>query len=387
MTARVVILGAGFGGLELATTLSETAADRVAVTLIDSSDHFVFGFAKLDLMFGKKTGEAIKLTYRDLVKPSVRLLRETVIAIDPVAKRVTTDAGVHEADFLVIALGSAYDVSTTPGVRLGDNEFYSVPGAARIREVLPTFTRGHAVIGVCGAPYKCPAAPHECALMLHDYLVERGVRDACTISIVNPLGTPVPPSPDTSRALLDAFAERGITYHGGKRVAAVDGETVLLDDGSTLPCQLFLGVPKHRAPDVVVASGLTVDGWVAIDPRTLETPHAGVYAIGDASATGAPKTGVFAEAAGRVVAARILSTIRGEVPTALNPGAGTCFVEFGGNRVARIDMDFFGGPKPTGTFHAPSAEYRADKDNFGTSRASRWFGSPEVAKRVMDEVL
>jgi sulfide:quinone oxidoreductase len=267
-----------------------------------------------------------------------------------------------------------YDVSTTPGVRIGDNEFYSVPGAARMREVLPAFRRGHAVIGVCGAPYKCPAAPHECALMLHDYLVQGGVRDACTISIVNPLGTPVPPSPETSRALLDAFAERGITYYCGKRVTAVDGETVRIDDGSELPCQLFLGVPKHRAPDVVVASGLTVDGWVTIDPRTLETPHAGVYAIGDASATGAPKTGVFAEVAGRVVAARILSTIRGEAPTALNPGAGTCYVEFGGNRVARIDMDFFGGPKPTGTFHAPSGEYRADKDNFGTSRASRWFG-------------
>ncbi len=369
----MVILGAGFGGLELATTLSETAADLVSVTLIDSSDHFVFGFAKLDLMFGKKTGEAIKLPYRDLVKPSVRLLRETVTAIDPVAKRVTTNAGTHDADFLVIALGAAYDVSTTPGVRLGENEFYSVPGAARMREVLPAFTRGHAIVGVCGAPYKCPAAPHECALMLHDYLVERGVRDACTISIVNPLPTPVPPSPETSRALLEAFAERGIAYLGGKRIAAVDGETVKLDDGSTLPCQLFLGVPKHRAPDVVVASGLTQDGWVTIDPRTLETSHPGVYAIGDLSATGAPKTGVFAEAAGRTVAARIVSTLRGETPTARNPGAGTCYVEFGGNRVARVDMDWFSGPKPTGTFHAPSAEYRADKDNFGTSRRARWF--------------
>jgi len=49
---RVVILGAGFGGLELATTLSETAGDELAVDLIDKSDSFVFGYSKLDVTGG-----------------------------------------------------------------------------------------------------------------------------------------------------------------------------------------------------------------------------------------------------------------------------------------------------------------------------------------------
>lgn len=375
MTARVVILGAGFGGLELATTLSEAAADLVAVTLIDRSDHFVFGFSKLDMMFGRKSHQAIQLPYRDMVKPSVRLLRETVTAIDPATRSVTTDQGTHEADFLVIALGADYDVSTTPGVRLGDNEFYSVAGAKHLAGVLPTFTRGHVVIGVCGAPYKCPPAPSECALMLHDYLVARGVRDACKITIVNPLSTPVPPSPETSAALLDAFAERGIEWVGGRRVVAVDGERVTLDDGSALSCELFLGVPRNRAPDVVVAAGITRDGWVMIDPKTLETPHPGVYAIGDLANTGAPKAGVFAEAAARTLAANMVSTIRGETPTARNPGAGSCYIEFGADRIARVDVDFFSGPAPTGTFHTPSAALRADKNRFGASRRARWFGA------------
>ena len=115
-------------------------------------------------------------------------------AIDPATRRVTTDARIHEADVLVIALGADYVASATPGLTLGENEFYSVEGAARLREVLPSFTRGHAVVGVCGAPYKCPPAPSECALMLHDYLVERGLRGGCHITLVNPLPSPVPPS-------------------------------------------------------------------------------------------------------------------------------------------------------------------------------------------------
>jgi sulfide:quinone oxidoreductase len=371
---RVLILGAGFGGLELATSLSEELGAGADVTLIDRSDHFMFGFSKLDVLFGHKTLDAVKLHYADVVKPGVRLLRETVTAIDPAARRVTTDAGTHTADFLVIALGADYDVSATPGITLGVNEFYSVAGATHLRDVLPTFTSGHAVIGVCGAPFKCPPAPSECALMLHDYLLERGVRDACKITIVCPLSKPVPPSPETSVALLEAFRERGIEWIGGKRVVAVAGESVKLDDGTELACQLFLGVPKNRAPDVVVATGLTKDGWVTIDPRTLETPVAGVYAIGDLANTGAPKAGVFAEGAAKVVAANIVSLVRGATPTARNPGAGSCYIEFGADRIARVDVDFFSGPQPTGKYHAPSTELRADKDEFGAFRRARWFG-------------
>src|SRR5436189_6174094 len=99
---RVVVLGAGFGGLELSTVLSDGLGDDVEVTLIDQGDGFVFGYSKLDVMFGRTTLDAVRLPYRDLAKPGVRLLRETVTAIEPQARIVTTDAGVHEADVLVV---------------------------------------------------------------------------------------------------------------------------------------------------------------------------------------------------------------------------------------------------------------------------------------------
>ena len=376
MKSRILILGAGFGGLELSTTLSEALGDSIDVTLIDKSDSFIFGFAKLDLLFGRATQAAIRHPYADYAKPGVRLLREAVSAIDPQTRRVTTDKGEHEADILVVALGADYDVSGTPGVVLGKNEFYSVPGAAHLATVLPGFAGGNVVVGVCGAPYKCPPAPSECALMLHDYLVTRGVRDASTITLVNPLPTPVPPSPETSQALLDAFAERGIVFAGGTRVTAVDeaAHAVTLDNGSTLPCDLFLGVPKNRAADIVVASGMTENGWVTVDPRTLATQWPGVYAVGDLAATGAPKAGVFAEGAAKAVAANIISRLRNEEETARNPGFGSCYIEFGAERIAKVEVDFFSGPKPTGRFYGVSEALRVDKQLFGSSRRTRWFG-------------
>jgi len=311
MTTRIVVLGAGFGGLELCTTLSDALGDRVDVTVIDKSDAFVFGYSKLDVMFGRTTLDAVRLAYRDVAKPGVRVLRETVTAIDPEARRVTTDAGVHEADVLVVALGADYDVAATPGLAEGGNEFYSVAGAERLAGVIPTITEGHIVIGVCGAPFKCPPAPSECALLLHDHLVARGVRDACQISFVMPLGTPVPPSPETSAALLEAFAERDIAFVGGRRIAAVDParSVAVLDDDSELDFDLLLAVPKHRAPDVVIASGMTENGYVPVDFSTLATRWPGVYAIGDVATAGVPKAGVFAEGAARIVAQAIIAEL------------------------------------------------------------------------------
>ncbi|HME92128.1 MAG TPA: FAD-dependent oxidoreductase [Myxococcaceae bacterium] len=375
MSARVTVLGAGFGGLELSTILSESLGDKIRVTLIDKSDAFIFGFSKLDVMFGHATLDAIRLPYRNFAKPGVRLLRETVTAVDPTTRRVTTDAGTHDCDFLVVALGADYDVAATPGLE-GVDEFYSVAGANRLREVLPRFSKGHALVGVCGTPYKCPPGPSECALLLHDLLATRGVRSQCDITFVLPLPSPVPPSPDTSKALVAAFAERDIRFMPNRRVASVDPvrRVAVIDDGSELPYDLFLGVPKHCAPAVVEASGMTEGGWVTVNHRTLETKFPNVYAVGDIANTGTPKAGVFAEGAARAVATSLIARIRGEGESALYSGAGTCYIEFGGGRVGRVDVDFFSGPKPTGTYHEPTPLLREDKERFGASRRVRWFG-------------
>ena len=184
----VLVLGAGFGGLELSTRLSEELGDAVEITLIDRNDAFVFGFSKLDVMFGTKPIESVRLRYEDITTPQVRFRQETITAIDPQARRVTTDLDTYEADVLVIALGADFDMAATPGLAEAGNEFYTVAGAETLRDVLPTFTSGTAIVGVCGAPFKCPPAPSEAAILLDEYLRERGVRDAVRIQVVIPFG-------------------------------------------------------------------------------------------------------------------------------------------------------------------------------------------------------
>ncbi len=373
---HVLVLGAGFGGLELTSMLSEALGNDLQLSLIDKNDSFFFGYSKLDVMFGRAKPDAVRVAYRNIVKPGVQFCQETITAIDPDARRVTTDRGTYEADVLVVALGAEYDVAATPGLVEGGDEFYSFEGAERLREVLPTFTKGHAIVGVTSTPFKCPPAPSEASLLLHDYLTEHGVRDACDITLVMPFGIPIPPSPATSKALLEAFHERGIQFVPDHLVRALDPQrhVVVLDDQSELPYDLFLGIPKHRVPDVVAVSGMTENGWVPVNPKNLQTRFLGVYAIGDVNSVGTAKAGVFAEGAARVVAQELIAQVKGGATPEAYRGDGTCYMEFGEGRVGQIYVNFLSGPQPTGVYTEASAELAANKKEFGATRRAKWFG-------------
>jgi sulfide:quinone oxidoreductase len=373
---RVLVLGAGFGGLELTTRLSEALGDDVDVVLIDRADGFVFGFSKLDVMFGRTVADAVRHPYRDVVKPGVRFVQATVQAIDPEARSVETDAGRFEADVMVVALGADLDPAATPGLVEGGNEFYTVQGAFAARDVLANFAGGRVIVGVTSTPFKCPPAPSETALLVSDFLVERGLREQSEVSLVMPLPVPIPPSPAASEALITAFAERNINWLPERLVRALDPErkVALLADGDELPYDLFLGVPVHRAPAVVLDSGMCVDGWIPVDPLTLETRHPGVYAVGDVTSVGTPKAGVFAEGQGGIVADAIVAQHRGGAASSTYDGRGICYVEFGADRVARVEVTFRSGERPMGQFDEPSALLAADKSEFGSSRIRRWFG-------------
>jgi len=374
---RVVILGAGFGGLEVTTILSERIGDRLDLTLIDKNDFFYFGSSKLEVMFGRKPAKSVKHAYSKVVKPGVKFRQETITAIDPIRKCVTTQNGTYMADVIVIALGADYDISATPGLPDAGNEFYSFRGAEQVREILPTFKKGNVIIGVTSFPFKCPPAPSEVALLLHEYLTKQGVRKDCNISLVLPFELPVPPSYGTSKALLMSFNERNIKYIPEMMVGSIDPKKKLavLYDGSELPFDLFLGIPEHCVPKVVKESGMVYDDWVPVDKGNLKTRFPNVYAIGDVTSIGTPKAGVFAEGAARTAAESIITEFNGYEYATSFDGAGSCYVEFGDGKVGRVDVDFFSKPSPTGIHVEASTALASEKTTFELSRKARWFGS------------
>ncbi|KQH80549.1 flavoprotein reductase [Mycobacterium gordonae] len=377
MTPHVVILGAGFGGLELATRLSESLADHVRLTLIDSNDCFSFGFSKLDVLLGKRSQDEVRMPYASFASPGVEFRQEVITAIDPENRYVRTEAGSYQADILVVALGAQYDPAATPGFAEDGYEYYSLDGAERLCAALPTFQGGNIVISVLGEPYKCPPAPFEAAFLLEDYFATRGLGEQVSITVTGFMGAPVPVAKEVSEPILQHLTARGITFVGKRTVCQLNtaDKVAQFAEGGGLPYDLFIGIPVHRAPKVVADSKLAPDGWIPVEKTNLATRFSGVYALGDVAAAFTAKAGTFAERAAQFVADNIIADLRGTPPPGPYDGAGDCFMEFGRGEVAKMHADFLSGPTPTGVLRGPSTEFVAEKAEFARTRQQRWFAA------------
>jgi sulfide:quinone oxidoreductase len=376
---RILVLGAGFGGLETATGLAAVLRDGYEITLVDRRDSFFVGFSKIDVLFGRRTEEQVRYRYADLRAENVRFVQATIDSIDVDARRVTTSSGELGYDYLVVALGADLAVDATPGFReSGGHEFYSMAGVVRLRPVIETFTSGRLVVAILGLPYKCPPAPYEVLCQLHDHFVKNGTRAAIEMKMLIPGARPVP-NPKLSDLLEKVCAERDIelvTNATSVRIDA-DAKTVTHAAGAT-SFDLFVGVPVHVPPAVVRASKLGQAGFIAIDTETLATTVPDVYAIGDVTKVPAgdgmvPKAGAFAEDAARTVVSEILRREGHATERVKFRAKGACYVELDGGLVAKVDADYLGGEKPTMNVEGPSAAMHVDKLAFETTRRDRWF--------------
>lgn len=374
-----LILGAGFGGLACARALRARTPRDHRILLIDRSPLFVVGAAKTWVMLGERRADEVMKTRAALVPDGVELLREEVKRVDAAARRVETDRGSHAGDHLVIALGAELDMAGVPGLDAAAHTFYTLDGAARIRQALDSFHGGRLLLLVPRTPFACPPAPYEAAFLLHALLERRGIRGATQLDVITVEKAPMMTAgPFMGRMIVGQLESRAIGFHGQKKAASVDAKSrvVRFEDGSEAAYDLLLAVPPHRVPRILVEAGLAeAGGWVRVDPKTLEVSgNSHVYAIGDSTVLalpgrfdpGAPplalpKAGVFAAAEGEAVAARIASRLtKGSEPAPFD-GHGFCYVEMGGRRAMRAEGDFFAEPNPVMTAREPNEEQYRDK--------------------------
>jgi len=382
MGNRILILGGGFGGLEVATRLRGTLDETYEITIVDKKDFFSIGFAKFELMFGRRQPEECKSYYSQLENQGIRFLQAEIESIDAQSRQVETSAGALSADILVVALGVELAPEATPGfLESGGHTFYSFAGAQALFPVLREFSGGRIVISIFDKPYMCPPAPYEGAFQLHHFFAEKGARDSVQIDILIPGPQPIPVSDTVSQQIEDLLSSMQIGLHKKHKVVEVDAlaREAVTSDARRVPFDLFIGVPLHRPPSVVRRGALGEEGWIRVDPETMRTRFDRVWALGDVvhipvGDLAVPKAGAFAEDAAATVASDILSTIRGEGEVGAFRGRGTCYFEFGGGKVARIEANFLAGDAPRVELSGPSFEFRPDKDDFERTRLERWFG-------------
>jgi sulfide:quinone oxidoreductase len=378
--SRTVVVGAGFGGIAVAYELRRLLGAEHEVVLVDRAERFSMGLRKLWELVGIGTIAEGSRSRRLLAVDDVDFVQASVEVIDPDARTVRSDRGTWEADFLVVALGAEPRPDLVAGMA---EHTYDVWEAARVpaaSAALEAFDGGRVCVVIAGAPYKCPPAPYECALLLDEWLRERGLRERTelVVSTFQPILLPNAGRPG-SAWLEEQLAARGIEARAGRGVGRFEAGGVVYEDGE-LEAELVIGVPPHRAPAVVAESALAGDGgWVSVDPGTLATAYPGVFAIGDvtqiklANGLPLPKAGVIAEIEGSRVAAAIAAEARGEGAPAPFDGRGHCFIEMGRSSATLIEGEFYAEPEPAVRIREPSAANAEEKRRFETERLARWF--------------
>ncbi len=378
--SRTLILGGGFGGLAAANTLRRLLPAEHGITVIDESARFHVGAGKPWVMLGERTSAEISAPREKLLEPGIEFVQTDISQIDVPGRCVVTSTGLRRWDYLVIALGTTLTQETVPGLATA-HTFYTVAGAEKLRPILADFTQGEIVLLIPKAPYKCPAAPYEAALLLQDYFARRGQAGAVRLSVYTVEGSPMATAgPEMGAFIRGELSNQGIGFFPQKSVGRVDDQArrVEFADGTTAAYDLLLCVPPHEAPAVVRAAELVgPSGWIPVDPLTMEiksaTGQGRVYAIGDVTTVPLPgrfkpdmglvlpKAGTMAEAQGEVVAQRIAALVRGDIPTATFGGTGFCYLETGHGHAVKGEGSFFALPHPVMSKQPPSTEQFAGK--------------------------
>jgi sulfide:quinone oxidoreductase len=376
---RVLIMGGGFGGVATAHALRRRLPPEDEIVVVERRPYFMLGLRKTWALVGRGTLEEGRRPLQALERFGIRVLPGTITAIDPANRAVEVDGRRWEGDAMVVALGAELAPEAIPGFREHALNVYDPQEIPRAMEAVRAFRGGQVMIGIFGAPYKCPPAPYEMAFLLQDFFEARGVRARISVFTPQPMSLPVLGAAGCS-VLEGRLAERGIDFLPNHKATAVEAGAVVFGERRR-PFDLLLGIPPHRCPEVVVRSGLTDGGaWVRVHPRTLETRFAGVYAIGDITeillpnGMPLPKAGVFAEAEGEVVAERIAAVFAGQEPEASFSGEGFCYLELGQGQAMRVRGRFFVEPAPEIEITEPSPNYLEEKKRFEAERLRTWFG-------------
>ena len=391
---RILILGAGFGGLTAANLLQKNLSSlspsvEYQITIIDQKDYFMMGLVNLWILSGIRTFKDSKIDLNRLENKGIIYLNDKVTGIDVASKTVRIRESSNlklKYDYLIIALGTEYSFEEVNGfLENGGFNLYDAEQVTKLRERVLSLKKGTIAICITSIPYKCPPAPYEASLLINDILVKNGTRDSIDIHIYTPTPISLPiAGAKVSQDVTNLLNHSHINFHPLHKIKAVlNMEKIEFENGNWANYDLLIGIPSHKIPEVIRNSGLITHGqnWINADKFSLRTDFENVFAIGDVTEikvnenVAIPKAGVFAEAQAKVVSQQIVDDIKNDKnkqSSSRFDGKGFCFMEVGNGKAGYIAVDFYHEDGPYTLLEPPSDESYKKKLDFERSKINEW---------------
>ena len=354
MTKKIVVLGGGTGGTMVANHLAKELKTKikqneVSITMISNQDKHIYQPGYLFIAFGQEKQEHYVRSQRSLLLPQINLVIDKAEKIDKTRKVVKTVNGEYNYDYLVIATGSVPRFDLVPGLTEGSDNLYTLEGSLKLREKLTNFKGGKIVLSV-GVPHKCPVAPIEVTLMMHEFFKTKGILDQVEIVYTYPIDN-IHVAPSVAKWLKPELEKRGIRYISQFDAKEVDAnkKVITAKNGQQENYDLLISIPAHRGQEVILNSdGLAnQQGWIPVNQYTLKAENDDyIYVVGDATALSISKAGSTAHYESEYVAKNLAAEIEGLTPSKFFNGKVFCFIETGLEEATYITMDYENPPKP-----------------------------------------
>ena len=332
---RVVVVGGGYGGAIAAKYVRMLDAS-IEVVLIERNRQFVScPFSNLYIGGLLPDLKTLTIGYDKLAaNHGIKVVHDSVTAIDVAKKTVTGTTGTLDYDRLVVAPGvdfrteelEGYDPATTPEIM--PHAWKAGPQTLLLRRQLEAMADGGTVvITIPPSPFRCPPGPYERASMIAMYLKANKPRSKIVILDANP---DIVSKAGLFRKGWKKYYDGMIDYRGAKRVTAVDTKKMMVSvEGlEDVKGDVINVIPPQRAGDIARMAGLTGPDkrWCPVNATTFEsTIHKGVHVIGDACIAGAmPKSGYSANSEAKVCATNLVALMNGRETTEMS-GINTCY--------------------------------------------------------------
>ena len=318
-SARVVIIGGGFGGATCAKYL-QRLDPQLQITLVEPKQTFITCPFSNAVLGGLRNMDSLSHSYEKHEQRGVKVIHASANEIDPVGRKVKLANGkTLEYDRLVVSPGIDFRWEDVEGMSMADSEaiphaWNGGPQTVLLHKQLTAMPDGGVVIiSAPDNPFRCPPGPYERASMIAHYLKENKPRSKLLILDAKSKFSKQPLFMQGWEQLYPGMIE-WISGTSGGRVSRVDaGNKRLYNElGDEHKADVINFIPPQKAGAIAHAAGLVdSSGWCPVNQRTFEsTIHAGIHVIGDASLAGAmPKSGFAANSQGKVCAAAIVSAI------------------------------------------------------------------------------
>ncbi len=358
---KIVILGGGIGGIVTANHLAKLLPSEIEIVLIEKNKVHSFAASYLWLMVNKRKPQQITSQVRELVNKRVNILFEEVKQLDVENKSITTKKSKVNFDYMVIALGASLDQTHLNKQQFGIYSFFTLEGSEELNKALKNFKGGNVSIVVSSLPYKCPGAPYEGAMLIHDFLNKK-LKNNFTVSLYTPEPLPLPVAgPALGNSVKEILTKKNIGFYPQQQMTSINynERKVEFTSGISINYDLLVLIPSHKAPEVIQKSSIVDESkWIPVNKDTLETKYENIYAIGDVTSIAIPgrwnpdkpmklpKAGVFAHAQAITLSEIIASKILGKEPKEVFCGDGFCMLEAGEDLAGFAYGDFYATPHP-----------------------------------------